>query len=263
MKAIYASDKPKIPQSERFDKTPVPHVEPRDATHDRTTTQIRNNQANAWGTLLTNTNKITGGSKMRNMQRAKQRKIVEISFDPESDDQFPNLLKHKNKTQPRSSHKHKNQNDASSPTSSQGDSLISAVTRVEFETLSQGISQMVKNEVQSTISNGTDQTMITLFRDQMTANREEMAATQLESKNQFALIQQQMNSFQTLIAGLMHHPDTKNTNPPTTNIETPTTSNLKQPPTYKYDEAESSDSDNDKIPAPPQPPTKKGLKRYI
>jgi hypothetical protein len=61
MKAIYASNKPKIPNNERFHNTPVPHVETRDATHERTTTQIRNNQANAWGTLLTNNDKITGG----------------------------------------------------------------------------------------------------------------------------------------------------------------------------------------------------------
>lgn len=63
---------------------------------------------------------------MRNMQRVKQRKIVEISFDTESNDQFPNLSKPKNKIQARPTQQHKNQNDNSSPTSSQGDSLISA-----------------------------------------------------------------------------------------------------------------------------------------
>jgi hypothetical protein len=170
MKALYASDKPKIPANERIEKTPVPAVEPRDTAYARTTDSIRSHQANAWGTLLTNINKITGGSQMRNMQRSTQRNIVEISFDTESEDQFPNLTsKQKSKTNPKPSSKHKHKNDEALPTSSQGESTISAVTRAEFENLSQGISQTVRDEVQSTVSNSTDQTMITLFRDEMAA----------------------------------------------------------------------------------------------
>jgi hypothetical protein len=85
-----------------------------------------------------------------------------------------------------------------SPNSSQGDSVISAVTRAEFETLSQGISQMVKDEVQSTISTGTDQTMLTIFRDEMAANR-------IETQIQIELLQQQFSTLQNLITSLMPH----------------------------------------------------------
>lgn len=80
---------------------------------------------------------------MQNMSRLKQQKIVEISFDPESQDQFPNLSqKSMTNKNTRSSRKPKTKDDPSSPTSSHGDSVISAVTRAEFETLSQGISKM-------------------------------------------------------------------------------------------------------------------------
>jgi hypothetical protein len=48
---------------------------------------------------------------------------------------------------------------------------------------------MVKDEVQSMISTGTDQTIITLFRDEMAANRDEMAINRLKTQNQFELIQ--------------------------------------------------------------------------
>jgi hypothetical protein len=48
MKALYASDKQKIPTNERLEKTPVPVVEPRDTAYARTTDSIRSHQANAW-----------------------------------------------------------------------------------------------------------------------------------------------------------------------------------------------------------------------
>jgi hypothetical protein len=117
---------------------------------------MRNHQASAWNSLLTDTNKLSGGSQMHNKARPKQRKIIEISFDPKSQDQFPNFQhKSTNHNTTRPSCKTKNRNDQLSPNSSPGDSVIIVVTRAEFETLSQGISQMVKDEVQSTISTGT------------------------------------------------------------------------------------------------------------
>jgi hypothetical protein len=189
------------------------------------------------------------------MTQSKPRKIVEISFDPESEDQFPNLVQwFCNHNQSRTSRKHKPKNDNSSPTSSQGDSIISAVTRAEFETLSHSISQMVKDEVQSTISTGTDQTMITLFRDEMAANRDEMAANWLEAKTQFELIQQQMTTFQTIITSLMPQLATTPTNPSTTNNDTPPTNNLKQPPTYTLDTSDTPMNQHDETHAPQSPP---------
>jgi hypothetical protein len=192
---------------------------------------------------------------MRNMTRSIPRKIVEISFDPESEDQFSNLAQRSsNHNQSQTSRKHKHKNDNSSLTSSQGDSIISAVTRAEFQNLSQGISQMVKDEVQSMISTGTDQTMITLFRNEMAANRDEMAANQLEAKTQFEFIQQQMTTFQTIITSLMPHLATTPTNPPTTNNDTPPTNNLKQPPKYTFDTPDTPLDKHDETSAPHSPP---------
>jgi hypothetical protein len=57
------------------------------------TNPICTNQASAWNSLLTDNNKTTGGSHMRNMQQTKQQKIVEISFNPESEDPFPYTLR--------------------------------------------------------------------------------------------------------------------------------------------------------------------------
>jgi glycosidase len=110
-------------------------------------------------------------------------------------------------------------------------------------------------KVISFLKNSTDQTMITLFRDQMTANQKELAASREESKNQFALIQQQMNSFQTLIAGLMKNPENKNMNPLATENATPTTSNLEKPPTEVNEEEDSSNSDNETTPELLKTPT--------
>jgi hypothetical protein len=51
------------------------------------------------------------------------------------------------------------------------------------------------------MSTGTDQSMITLFRDEMAANR-------LETKEQINLLQQQFSTLQNIITGLIPHLDT-------------------------------------------------------
>jgi hypothetical protein len=148
IKPVYNADISHIPQNERIDGIETPIVEPRDTSFARSTQLVRTHQASAWDSLLTDNNKMTGGSRMKSNTKLKQRKIVEISFDPESKAQFPDL------SQKTSNHKHtrnSKQKVDTSPTSSQGDSAISAVTRAEFESLSLGISQMVKDEVQSTL----------------------------------------------------------------------------------------------------------------
>jgi hypothetical protein len=129
-------------------------------TQARSTNPIRQHQGTAWESIVTDNNILTGGSKMRNLSRPKPRKIVEIFFDPESQAQFPQLSPKTNNRQTRSIQKTKPTDD--SPTSSHSDP-VSAVTCAEFENLSQGIGQMIKNEVQSTLSTSTDQTMMTMF----------------------------------------------------------------------------------------------------
>jgi hypothetical protein len=194
---------------------------------------------------------------MRNISRPKPRKIVEISFDPESQAQFPKLATKKNHQQNQNNQKHKSTED--SPASSHSDS-VSAVTRAEFETLSQAIGQMIKNEVQSTLSTSIDQTMMTMIRDEMAANR-------IESQKQMEMIQTQMTSFQNLINGIMmphltnslansptsttasnptQHPnidpilETQDDEPTDEKSDTPTTQpDEAVPPTDKHDEPES------------------------
>jgi hypothetical protein len=87
---------------------------------------------------------------------------------------------------------------------------------------------MIKNKVQSTMSTGTNQTMTTMFRNEMAANR-------IETQKQINLIQTELTSFQTLVTGLMPHltqslaisPTSADTSCPSRN-----TNNDQQQPTY-------------------------------
>jgi hypothetical protein len=198
-------------------------IEDRAQTQARSTNPIRQHEGTAWESIVTDSNILTGGSKMRNFSRPKRRIIVEISFDPESQAQFPQLSPKNTNRQNQNIRKTKSADE--SPTSSHSDS-VSAVTRAKFENLSQEIGQMIKNEVQSTLSTSTDQTMMTMFRDEMAANR-------IESQKQMELIQiQLLTSFQNLINGLMSHLTSSLANSPTsTNASTPTHNpNINQTP---------------------------------
>jgi hypothetical protein len=142
VKSVYANRTSQISNDERIISIPVPTIEDRAQTQARSTNPISHNQSKAGDSIVTDNNKITGGSRMRNMSRPKPRKIVEISFDPESEAQFPHLSEKTSNRPTRPARKPKSNEDLS-PTSSYVDSVISAVTRAEFETLSQGIGQMI------------------------------------------------------------------------------------------------------------------------
>jgi hypothetical protein len=221
--AIYSTEESQINRNDLVITTPLPKIEPREESYARSNNPTRNLQANAWASIMDDTQNVDEGSKMPNKSRAKQRKRVEISFDPESKEQFPELQnKSTDKQNPRPTRKGKQKNDQSSPTSSQSDSIISAVTRAEFTNFSQNISQMVKDEVQSTISNSTDQTMLTIYRDELAANRRDTQA-------QMKILQQQMAHFHTLPTNLAPQ-----TNTPTNNNSTPTHSNQQTTSDYEF-----------------------------
>jgi hypothetical protein len=194
--AIYSTNEPQINRNDLVITTPLPKIEPREESYARSANPTRNLQANAWASIIDDTQNLDEGSRMTNKARTKQCKIVEISFDPESTEQFHELQnKSPDKQNPRPTRKGKQKTDQSSPNSSQSDSIISAVTRAEFENFSQSISKMVKDEVQSTISNSTDQTMLTIYRDELAANRR-------DTQNQMKMLQQQMAHFHTLLTNL-------------------------------------------------------------
>jgi hypothetical protein len=212
IKEAYGSDKPQINADDLILLTPTPQVEEREHSHTRYTYLHRNQQSNAWNSLINVSDKISGGSQ-RSKRTHKQKQIVEISFDPESRAEFPNLQR-KNTNKSDNTRNTKQTKDQTSPNSSQGDST-SAVTRAEFETFSQGISKMVRDEVQSTISNNSNQSMITAFREEMTANRNETQA-------QIKLLQQQFQTFQTFLTNLAPHISSTN---PSNNAQTNTETN--------------------------------------
>jgi hypothetical protein len=227
-KSVYATQKSQIQIEERILSTPIPMIEDREQMQARSNDTIRHKQGTAWESIVTDNQTLTGGSKMRNMSRPKSRKIVEISFDPESQAQFPNLSTKTTSRQARNTRKNKPNEDVS-PTSSHSDSIISAVTRAEFENLSQGIEQMIKNEVQSTLTTSTDQTMMTMFRDEMAANR-------IATQKQMNLIQNQLTSFQNLVNGLMPHLTHSLSNSPTTQTTVNNQTVAPNPEEYNYDQ---------------------------
>jgi hypothetical protein len=211
--AIYSIEESPIKRNDLIITTPLPKIEPREESHARSTHSTRNLQANAWASIMDDTHNLDEGSQMPNKTRVKQRKRVEISFDPESKEQFPDLQnKSPDKQKPRSPRKEAQKNDQMSPNSSQSESIISNVTRAEFENFSQNIGKMVRDEVQSTISNSTDQTMLTIYREELAANRK-------DTQNQMKMLQQQMAHFHTLLANMTPQTNTQN------NLSTPTHSN--------------------------------------
>lgn len=89
--------------------------------------------------------------------------------------------------------------------------------------------------------------MITLFRDEMAANR-------LKTQTQIEFIQQQLSTFQNLIPALMPHLATLIVTTPT-----PTTDNPKLPQNSEFSDSESSKESPDTQEAPKSPPPIKNV----
>jgi hypothetical protein len=109
---------------------------------------------------------------MKNMPQQQQgRKIVELSFDPESKKDFPNLT---NQTQRKSATKlvtsTRSQESKKSEALSESDT-VSAVTRADFQTLGDDLREMLRTKAKSVLTSGTDITLVTLLCEELEANR--------------------------------------------------------------------------------------------
>jgi hypothetical protein len=192
MQSIYDSTNSQIPSEARIMGILTPTIESKAQTIARS--NPINRQGSAWGTTLTTEHEVKGGSRMRNMAKPRNRgggrKIVELSFDPESTIDFPHLKSEKkptNKAKARSTTGSKESKSESSASDT-----ISAVTKEDFETLGNNLREMLRSEAQSVLSSGTDVTMISLLRDELTASRE-------QSKIQMEMMNRQMTMFHTMM----------------------------------------------------------------
>jgi hypothetical protein len=169
MKSIYATEKSQIPDEARLLVYPVPMIEGKTQTMARITNPIRTQQASAWGPVF-DSNDTKGGSRLRNLPTRKKqqqvRKIVELSFDPESATDFPHLQSTSKKS---NEEKETTKSAAKSTTSSH--SSVSGVTKADFQTLGDELRQMLQTEVKSVMTSGTDLTMVTLMKEEMVASR--------------------------------------------------------------------------------------------
>jgi hypothetical protein len=94
MKSIHGGKNGQIPPEARSATHPISIIEEKSQTEHRCNTS--SNLPSAWGSTFSSDNKIEGGSRLRNMPEAskrQQRKVVELSFDPESIEEFPHIAK--------------------------------------------------------------------------------------------------------------------------------------------------------------------------
>ena len=203
-KSIYTPTQSQIPLEARHEEFNVPEIEDKSKTMALITQPISDQQASAWGPIFSNTDTTKSGSRMRNLPTRKPRqvrKIVELSFDPESTDDFPHL---------KTSKPVKASNSVTSKykSTSYSHSSVSGVTKADFATLGDELRALVHDElrsVKSVKSNNTSQTnltMVTLMSEGMLANRksdevkmvmmQQQAAAQTQMTQQ---MQQQMTLF--------------------------------------------------------------------
>jgi hypothetical protein len=205
VKSIYTSTNSQIPVDARINVYPVPQIEGKAETIARSVQPISGQQANAWGSVFSNDKETKGGSRMRNIPSRKQRqvrKVVELSFDPESKAEFPHLQ--------TADHKDNNKNtksvtSAKAKSTTSSHSSVSGVTKADFENLGDELRKMLRAETQSINTSGTDLTMITLMKEEMVANRK-------EANEQMKLMQTQMAMFQTTLTTMMPPQPTMNPN---------------------------------------------------
>jgi hypothetical protein len=81
-----------------------------------------------------------------------------------------------------------------SNSSSQSDS-VSAVTRADLETLAGDMGRLIREEVQSVMTSGTDVTMLTLLKEELEASRK-------QNQQQMAMMQTQITMCQSMMSTL-------------------------------------------------------------
>ena len=92
--SIYSASKSQISLDAWLPDYTVPEIEGKAQTIVLVTQTIRGQQASAWGPVFANNETNKGGSRLRKLPSRKPRqvrKITEVSFDPESTEDFPHL----------------------------------------------------------------------------------------------------------------------------------------------------------------------------
>jgi hypothetical protein len=217
MAAIYGANNSQIPDEAKVLGIDKPKIESKEQTQARANPVSR--QGSAWGAIFKSDYETTGGSRMKNMAKPRRggvRKTVELSFDPESKDDFPELKSSKKDTEEAKSSKSSKASKTSKKSESSSDNdTISAVTKEDFHLLGNNLRDMIRSETQSVLSSGTDVTMISLLRDELAASRE-------QSQAQMKMMAEQMTMFQSMMKTML--PNTSNTNEPTTKNQNETES---------------------------------------
>lgn len=133
---------------------------------------------------------------MKNMpsRQRRARKIVELSFDPESTADFPHLMRKKPDGAKQSTKSVTSTMKESTGHSSNSDT-VSAVTRADFQNLGDELREMLRSEAKSVMTSSTDVTMITLLREEMVENRRQV-------QSQLEIMQSTLAIFQTMVASM-------------------------------------------------------------
>ena len=93
-KSTRTSTNSQVPLDARINVCPVSQIEGKAQTVARSVNPISGQRANASGSAFSNDKETKGGSRVHNLPSCKQgqvRKVVELSFDPESKAEFPHL----------------------------------------------------------------------------------------------------------------------------------------------------------------------------
>jgi hypothetical protein len=172
MKSICGGKNGQIPPEARSATHPIPIIEEKSQTEHRCNTS--SNLPSAWGSTVSSDNKIEGGSRLRNMPKAskrQQRKLVELSFDPESIEEFPHIAKETKHNSSRSvnstkstksSKSQKSSKSHKSNASSDSGSVVSAVTRAAFTNLAEGLSKDISKLIRDEYSVMTASTRVNI-----------------------------------------------------------------------------------------------------
>jgi hypothetical protein len=224
MNSIFNAKKCQIPQEAKFGDT-VPEIEGREQTMARSTNPFSGQQGSAWGSVLSKDYSDTkGGSRMKNMPRRRNRKIVELSFDPESKEDFPDLSKKSKDKKQSGSKSIASKESKKSEASSESD--VSAVTKADFQTLGDNLREMLRTEAQSVMTSGSGITMVTLLKEELESNRklaqEQMEQSRKQTEQQMTLMQNQFQLFQTMMSALIPAQTNTNTNTQSTDNNTAT-----------------------------------------
>lgn len=186
VQSMYGGKNGQIPIEARNADMSSPSIEEKSQTEHRY--RSASNQPNAWGSTFSSENKIEGGSRLRNMpiknnKKRQTRRVVELSFDPESISEFPDLQTQQTNrntgsrsvNSAKSTKSNKSAKSNKSNASSESGSAVSAVTRADFTNLAEGlskdISKMIRDEYSVLSANSDASSMINILKDELVEGR--------------------------------------------------------------------------------------------